>query len=161
MKYNSSPYDDEIDLIASIKIIWNGKKKILLITIISFLVGFGYNYQLPKNYLHSLTIKPGNTFEIAKLDNIQKLLNLIQTNQSNLDRFIKELEDYEELSESLKNTTKVKKNFITNKIEDQEIELFKYVRLFKIHKLSGNEIGYTINFEWHDSYEAKKVLKNT
>ena len=41
-------YDDEIDLIALFKIIWEGKIKILLITIISFLVGFGYNSQIPK-----------------------------------------------------------------------------------------------------------------
>ena len=58
MKKNSPLYDDEIDLIALFKIIWDGKIKILLITIISFLVGLGYNSQIPRNYLNSLTINP-------------------------------------------------------------------------------------------------------
>ena len=51
MKKNSILYEDEIDLIALFKIIWDGKIKILLITIISFLVGFAYNSQIPRNYL--------------------------------------------------------------------------------------------------------------
>ena len=68
MKKNSLLYDDEIDLIALFKIIWNGKIKILLITIISFLVGLGYNSQIPRNYLNSLTINPSENTEFIKFD---------------------------------------------------------------------------------------------
>ena len=89
------------------------------------------------------------------------MLNLSQSNQSNLDRFIKELEDYEEFSESLKNTKKIQEHFSKLKIEDQEIELFKYVRLLQIDNLGKIKKGYTINFKWHNSYEAKKVSFNT
>ena len=46
--------NDEIDLIALFKIIWDGKIKILFVTLISFLVGFGYNSQIPKNYIKLL-----------------------------------------------------------------------------------------------------------
>ena len=107
-----SPINDyEIDLIALFKIIWDGKTKILLITIISFFVGFVHNNQIPENYLHSLTIKPSKNNEFIELNNIQKLLNSSQSNQSNqsnqlnkfnqlnqlyLVRFINELEDNEE-----------------------------------------------------------------
>ena len=52
MKKNSPLYDDEIDLIALFKIIWDSKIRILLISIISFLVGLGYNSQTPINYLN-------------------------------------------------------------------------------------------------------------
>ena len=89
MNKNSPLYDDEIDLIALFKIIWDGKIKILLITLISFLVGFGYNSQIPINYLNSLTINPSNDFELIKLANIQKLIKSNQSNQSNLTKFIK------------------------------------------------------------------------
>ena len=71
MKKNSLLYDDEIDLIALFKIIWNGKIKILLITIISFLVGYVYNSQIPRNYLNSLTINPSDNIEFIKFDNIK------------------------------------------------------------------------------------------
>ena len=66
MNKNSPLYDDEIDLVALFKIVWEGKIKILFITIISFLVGFGYNSQIPINYLNSLTINPSNDVELIK-----------------------------------------------------------------------------------------------
>ena len=85
MNKNSPLYDDEIDLIALFKIIWDGKIKILFITLISFFVGLGYNSQIPINYLNSLTINPSNDIELIKLANIQKLIksNNNQINQIN------------------------------------------------------------------------------
>ena len=83
MKKYSSPHIDEIDLIALLKIILDGKIKILFITLISFLIGFGYNSQKEKNYLNSLFIKNDKNTKILRFDYIQKLLKLNQSNQSN------------------------------------------------------------------------------
>ena len=157
MKKNSLLYDDEIDLIALFKIIWNGKIKILLITIISFLVGLGYNSQISRNYLNSLTIKPSSDIELIKFANIQ---NLIGSNRSSLVRFINELEDYEEFLLSIKNTKKIQENISKLNIEDQEIEMFKYVKLLEIVKPKKEEENYTIDFKWHDPNEAKKILQD-
>jgi len=174
MKKNSLLYDDEIDLIALFKIIWNGKIKILLITIISFLVGLGYNSQISRNYLNSLTIKPSDNREFVKYDNIQKLIGSNQSNQSDqsnqsnqssqssqssLVRFINELEDYEEFLLSIKNTKKIQEDILKLNIEDQEKEMFKYVKLLKIVKPEKKE-NYTIVFKWHDPNEAKKILQD-
>ena len=74
MNKNSPLYDDEIDLVALFKIVWEGKIKILFITIISFLVVLGYNSQIPINYLNSLTINPNNDIELIKFDKFQKLI---------------------------------------------------------------------------------------
>jgi LPS O-antigen subunit length determinant protein (WzzB/FepE family) len=168
--------NEEIDLIELLKIIWNGKIKILLITIISFIVGLGYNSQIPTNYSHSLTINASKTAELIRLDihkfkflksnrsnrsnqsNQSDLLNL--SNKSYLDRFINELADYEEFLLSVKNTKKIQENFSKLKIEDQEIELFKYAKLLEIvwQKKSKN---YKINFKWHNIDEAKDVLQDT
>jgi LPS O-antigen subunit length determinant protein (WzzB/FepE family) len=178
MKKNANLYhDDEIDLFNILKIIWFEKIKILLILIISLLIGFGYLYQTPKNYLNSLTIKSSKTVEFLKIYSVQKLLRSNQSNQSNqldkldkskqldqlnLDRFINELADYEEFLATIKNTKKVQEHFSKlNKDEDQEKELFKYAKLLKIIKPKKNEINYTINFKWHDPDEAKKIFKDT
>jgi capsular polysaccharide biosynthesis protein len=145
MKKNSPVYDDEIDLIALFKIIWHDKFKILLITIISFLVGFAYNSQIPRNYLNSLTIYPSKTSEFKKFDNIRNLLKSNQSNQSNhsfLDKFINELADNEEFLKSVKNTKKIQENFEKFKIEKQEK-------------------NYKINFKWHNIDEAKDILQDT
>ena len=164
MKKNSPLYDDEIDLIALFKIIWDGKIKILLITIISFFVGFVYNSQIPVNYTNSLTIKPSKPIEFLKLDHINKVLNSNQSNQSNqlyLDRFINELDDYEEFLLSIQNTKKIQEHFSKIYIEDQEKELFKYAKLFEIVYPKKNEQNYIINFTWHNSEEAQKILQET
>ena len=76
MKKNSPLYEDEIDLIALFKIIWDGKIKILLITIISFLVGIAYNSQIPRNYLNSLTIYPSKVVEFDNIQNLQQIGNV-------------------------------------------------------------------------------------
>ena len=179
MKKNYPLYNDEIDLIALFKNIWDGKIKILLITLISFLIGFGYQSQIPPNYLNSLTINPYKTSEFLKLDNIQILLKSNQSNLSNqpnqtiqpeqysqsnkiyLARFISELADYEEFIASIKNTKQVQEHLSKLNNEDQEIKLFQYAKLLEIDAPKQNEENYIINFKWHDPDEAKKILKDT
>jgi len=176
MKKNSPLYDDEIDLIALFKIIWDGKIKILLITIISFFVGFVYNSQIPVNYLNSLTIKPSRSTEFLKLENINELLKSNQSNQSNrsnrsnqsnqsnqsnllyLDRYINEIEDYKEFLLSIQNIKKIQEHFSKINIEDQEKELFKYAKSLEIKK---NNENYIINLKWNNSKEAQKILQDT
>ena len=170
MKKNSSLYDDEIDLIALFKIIWDGKIKILFVTLISFLVGFGYNSQIPENYLNSLAIKTYKNTEFLKLDNIDKLLKSNKSNKSNqsnqsnqsiLNRFIDELKDKEEFLIYLKDTKKVRENLIKIPIESQENELFKYAKLLEITESKKDKTNFTINFTWDSPEEAKKILQNT
>jgi len=149
-----------------LKLFGTVKSKILLITIISFLVGLGYNSQIPRNYLNSLTINPSDNTEFVKFDNIQKLIRsnqidlLIQINQSNLTKFVNELEDYEEFLLSIKNTKKIQENILKLNIEDQEKEMFRYAKLLEIVKPKKEEEKYTINFTWHDPNEAKKILQD-
>ena len=168
-------YDDEIDLTVLFKIIWNEKIKIIFITIILFLIGLGYSYQLPENYLTSLTINKTNNHEFSALKNVQKLIrsnqikksnklnesNSIQLNQIFLDGFINELKDYEEFIFVLKDTKKIKKNFSMIKIEDREKELFKYSKFLEIVKQKKNEGTYILNFEWYDLDEVKKIFQET
>ena len=182
MKKKSPLYDDEIDLIALFKIIWDGKIKILLITIISFFVGLVYNSQIPVNYKNSLTINPSKPNEFLKLENTNDLLksnisnksnqsNLLnqlnqlnqsdQSNQLYLARFISELDDYEEFLTIIKNIKKVQEHLSKLNIEDQEKELFKYAKSLEIVFPKKNEQNYIINFTWHNSEEAQKILQDT
>jgi len=176
MKKNSPLYDDEIDLIALFKIIWDGKIKILLITIISFFVGFVYNSQIPVNYTNSLTIKPSKPIEFLKLENINELLVSNQSNQSDqsdqsdqsnqsnqlyLDRFINELNDYEELLLIIQNTKKIQEHFSKINIKDQEKELYEYAKSLEIVSSKKDEKNYIINFKWHNPDEAQKILQDT
>ena len=176
MKKKSPLYnDDEIDLIALFKIIWKGKIKILLITIISFLIGFGYSTQIPINYVSSLPIKKSHNSEYNKFVSLANSIKsnrgyqINQTNQLNeeiLNRFIGELKDYEEFLFILKNNIKVRENFENLPIEDQQKKLFSYVNLLNIIEPKINEIGINnihlkLNFTWKDPDEAKDILRDT
>ena len=173
MKKNYPLYNDEIDLIALFKIIWDGKIKILLITLISFIVGFGYNSQIPASYSMSLTINPYKNSEFIKFDNIRTFLKPNQLDKINQPkqseklnkiyqvRFINELADYEEFLISIKNTKKVQEHFSKLNNENQEIKLFQYAKLLEINAPKKKEQSYIINFNWHDPEEAKKILRET
>ena len=139
--------NNEIDVIALFRIIWNGKIKILLITIISLIVGFGYNSQLPNNFLISLSINTSNDYQIQRIENIENLIKLNQLDQLNepiqsnkldnpnlltLEKFIFELKDYEEFLLNLKKTKKIQESISKLKIKDQEKKLFGYAKLLKI-----------------------------
>ena len=176
-KKNNIKLDDEINLLPLFVIIWDGKIKILLITIISFLVAFGYYSQIPKNYSNSLTINKKDSVEIKKIQNIGRLLKIdgiIQSidtssnsNSNSLDstdliflkRFYNELKDYEEFLIAIKNTNKIQEEISNFNIESQEIELFKYAKLLEISELKEN--SFIINFIWNDPDEAKKILNDT
>tara|TARA_X000000950_G_scaffold279104_1_gene371149 strand:+ start:668 stop:1642 length:975 start_codon:yes stop_codon:yes gene_type:complete len=161
-------YDDELDLIALFKIIWDGKIKILFIIIISCLIGLGYYYQTPKNYLSSLTISKSDNSNFDEIINIQKLTYTAETNQqADLDnqriiiKFIDELKDYEEFLVNLKNVKIIRENIFKLKIEDQKSELFKYVKLLEIVKPHRSQDIYILNFKWHDTDEAKKIIQDS
>jgi len=165
MKKNYPLYDNEneIDLIALFKIFWNGKIKILLITIISFLVGSVYSSQIPINYLNSLTINPNKNSEFIKYDYMQKLLKINKSNQSNQSNQLNQLNQLNLSSQSDQSNQLNLFRFINElkfNIEDQEMELFKNAKLLEIVKLNENEESYIINFKWHDPDEAKKVLQD-
>jgi len=159
MKKNYPLYDNEneIDLIALFKIFWNGKIKILLITIISFLVGSVYSSQIPINYLNSLTINPNKNSEFIKYDYMQKLLKINKSNKSNQSNQLN-LSSQSDQSNQLNLFRFI--NELKFNIEDQEMELFKNAKLLEIVKLNENEESYIINFKWHDPDEAKKVLQD-
>jgi len=162
MKKKSSLIDDdEISLIELFKIIWNGKIKILLITIFSFLLGYGYYYLLPKNYLFSLEI----TKENKSFDKInyatKRLLHINQIafkKYDILNLFNRELQDKEEFLISLKKTKKFKENNSNLPSNIQKQELLKYVDLLKVVKKSN---VIKLNLEWDNINEGKHILKET
>ena len=176
MKKNSSlKHDDEIDVIAVFKIFWSGKIKIILITTISFLIGFGYSTQIPINYVTSLTINKSHNSEYNKFVSLtnsiksNRTYSANQTNQLNeeiLNRFISELKDYEEFLLILKNTKKVREVIKKSPTEDQGKKLFDYVHSLTIVEPKIDETGIDktnlkLNFIWKDPDEAKNILRDT
>lgn len=170
MNRKSSSYNDEIDLIYLIKIILNGKIKIFIITIISFLIGLGYSHKIPNDYLNSLIINKTDNSEFNKLIYVASMLERnqmfqvgeeSQVNKIILDRFISELKDSKEFIYNLRNTKKFKKNYSKLSIRDQEKESFKYIKLFNIVEPTKDQDYLIINFKWNNTDEVSNILKDT
>ena len=144
MSKNPIFYNDELNLITLIKIIWINKIKIIFITMISVIIGIGYNYQLPNTYINTIEIKSNKQDEFIKLSAINDLLNLTSFDDQNsknsdfimhefiFNKFINELEDYVEYISVIKKIEEVKKKISKLEKKDQQKELFKYASLLQI-----------------------------
>lgn len=164
---------DELDLVQFLKLIWYGKFKIVLITIISFLAGLAYNNYLPNTYINSLTIKPNDNAEFIRFTYLNKLLgqetktnqskeaNLkTQTNDIILDKFINELSDYEEFIYSIRNRKENDLDISKLSESDQNKILFSYANLLQIDK-SKNKKDFILTLKWDNHDEAKDILHST
>lgn len=167
-------YHDEIDLVDLCKTIWNNKFKVLVITIITFLIAFGYSSKVPNSYSNSLSISLVDNYKFKMYDNILKLIKSNHTATTDktieqpeitnliiLDKFFNELKDYDEFLSSLKKTKKIQGDVSELTIEYQEIKLFDYAKLLTITVPKKKDEDYTVNLKWHDPDEAKKILKDT
>ena len=176
MKKNSLKINNNIDLIDILKIIWEGKNKIVLITIITSLIVFGSIDQKKKinSFKNSLIIKPYKNLEFLKINTILEILDnldvnnykILNSNLNNklplnkliLDRFLTELMDYEELIKILKKNEKVKKDILPLSRANQNKKLFNYAKRLTVKKIEGDNFNYELSFEWHNINEAINIL---
>jgi LPS O-antigen subunit length determinant protein (WzzB/FepE family) len=182
MKKKNIFTNDEIDLFQIIKLIWRGKIKIAFITTIFFLIGVIYNYQQPNNYSISLYVKPGNPADYGRVYVIEKLIsNIIIENErqkpinpilnpSNkdqlindivLEKFIYELEDYQEFQSVIIKKRKITNEPINLDNENLEKDSFKFIKFLEIIEPSKKDKNYLLKFRWHDSEEGKAILNET
>ena len=166
MKKNFTKYNDEINLIEAFSILWKAKIKIFLITIIFFLFGF-LNYHYSKNiFISSLQINPSKNTEFVNFLMIDKLLGLDlkskdeenSLNKVFLEKFYRELIDYEEFLTILKNNNSIKEKISNLSSNDQNEILFTYVNNFQVIKEENNII---VNLTWDKENEIIPILHDT
>tara|TARA_B110000483_G_scaffold241753_1_gene325583 strand:+ start:4608 stop:5609 length:1002 start_codon:yes stop_codon:yes gene_type:complete len=165
MNKNSPSYHDEIDLIELFRTIWLSKIKIVLITIISFLIGWGYSNKIPNSFTSSLIINPGKISEYSKLETIYTQLGYQiipkniknQANHRMLKTFIDELMDYEELILVIRDNEKIKESISKLSAGEQRQELFNYAKSFTLK----SDLDYTLSFNWHNSKQSKDIIEQT
>lgn len=172
MKKKSFLNNDEIDFIHLLKILWHGKAKIVLIITISFLIGYGYNYNLPNSYLSSIVISPTENSKLARYKSVYEIMHLkseekvnIKTLNQNLnlkflEAFVKELKDYEEFVLVLKDNKKIKESFSNLSTDEQEKAIFKYANLLQTVKQNKTH-NWILNFQWDNVVEAQNILNKT
>ena len=166
--------NNEVDLSELFRILWNGKIKITLIAIITFLIINGYNNYKPADpilYENTLVINPTKENEFLSFVTIFNYINKSKSeenfiikelkNTKVLDRFVEEFSDYQELIAILKENENIKKNIAKLSEYDQQQKLYKYAKLFNIEK-SKKTPSYILKFTWQsDDREIRDILDQT
>ena len=177
-------YNNDIEFIEILQIIWNGQLKIFLITIIFTLIGVGYTSKIPNSYELSITIQPSKNSNFVKFIPINQMLissllnNSTQKHFTNqqleinqelevneitmIDRFVKEFLDFEEFINVLESNSYIDENTLQTEIERQR-QMLKYSKLLSLQRLdeTNKDLGYVIKLIWGDSEEGLKILSET
>ena len=182
MTNNNSEHIDLFDVFATI---WNGKFRIILITLTSFMIAFVYDYQKPNSYEVSIDLKESKPGEFIKFLTINKFITDLEkqktldpkVTQVNLqtkydektmfNSFLDEFLDYEELISVLENQETISKQISRLDENEKDNQLYKHAKRFKIeqiiekNKLDDQKDRITLTFIWHDKDEALEILDKT
>ena len=181
MRKKYSIYNNgEIDLSELFKMLWDGKIKIILIAIISFVIIISYDNHLTKRnneqrittFNNKLFINPTKENEFLSFISIYNIINKKESgenfiirelkNTKVLDRFIEELLDYDELITVLKENENIKKKISQLSEYEQKKKLYKYAKLFNIEKPNPENANYVLKFTWPtDDREIRDILDKT
>jgi LPS O-antigen subunit length determinant protein (WzzB/FepE family) len=178
MQNSNSINEEEINLIDVILTIWNGKFKILIITLIFLSLGFVYiNFKddSKESYRVSFQIKPTDSIFFLKyislndiilsnkiLQNSEDKNSYLLNNKLIFKRFINDFMDYEELKLVLKSNPYVKKQIAELSKKNKETALNNFAESFTIStKKKNQQKEYFLNFNWHNVDEGLEIANET
>ena len=156
-------YDNEIDLLDLVEILWAGKWKIVAVTIMAALIGVGFSVLKPNSFKVSSPLyngKPSAFVEYAHLNDlfIKNELDYLITPERVLDLFVSEFNDYDEMIAVLSNDAFVNE-LVEGLTENQKRkELINLAKSFQIRSPTKSQPNWSLMFAWHDGENGKQLL---
>ncbi|MAJ23548.1 MAG: hypothetical protein CMI75_07190 [Candidatus Pelagibacter sp.] len=152
-------------LLGIFKIIWSGKWKIILITIVITLISVYYGSQRPDSYNISILIKksPPSAFNKYKTINdilIREGYSIKIDPETLIEKFILEFNRLNVLNELLKKNPYLEKHLAGLDDASKQKALLEIVRSFTLSNTKNNE-NVLVFFKWHDPNEGLKLLDST
>ena len=158
-------HEDEIDLLAVVETLWDGKLKIIAATIIAAFMGVVVSVVLPNSFKVTTPLYHGKSsvfVEYAYLNEVlrENELELLIDPTHMLNLFVAEFNDYEEMIAILS-----KNEFVNQAINDlnedqKRKKLIEFARSFEIKPPKKNETNMTLAFEWHDETEGVRLFND-
>jgi hypothetical protein len=188
MKKNNVAHIDDIDLNKFLKIIWDEKIKIVLITFVSFLIALGYSNSIPNTFENSINLKVAKNKDIKELHEIHNYLfigkevsylgfgksttnnNYENNGPLSIDKkkveeeFLNEIMDYEEIVNVLENNKTFIKEISQLSRANKQRVLYDYASSLNVKKkiVMKMESDYHIlKFIWADAQEASDIIDQT
>ena len=185
-KLNSNETSD-IDVIATLKIVWKEKIKILISIFLCMLISLIYLYVAPDSYKFSTNIAPTNSGYFLKYKDINDTLfeinnyyveknrtdekkisneslkiktsDIILNNRNIFDMFLEEFNDYNEVKEVLKSDPIVQSSLKNLKDKEKDDKLASLAKLMTIDAAIDNDNIRIINFKWSEAERGKILLR--
>ena len=153
-KYSSNNEEiDIVDVIRTWKILWSNKIQIILITLFSLLIGFGYSYTNSIQNKNLFTIEVSKELNFLEILYLRELLVKKDDNKKNITNiniqfyndFIIELMDFDELASVTKNYANLKnKPLVFSKVRENRDNYYSI-----------------LGFAWHDYQESRDIIEQT
>ena len=176
---NIKRYNKEIDLLDLLIPIWDGKWKIIFITIITALICTVYAYQQPNSYTSSTAIYRAENSEFIKYTILNDILsekfekkrdeniNYLVNSTKVFKNLVNEFRDYDEVVEILKNDPKIRKSLISISESDKRQELIGHAKSFVLSEkiFTGKSADkpkskdYILSYTWHNINEGREIFK--
>ena len=152
-------------ILSILKIIWSGKWKIILVTLVTTLISVYYGSQRPDSYNISIHIKKSSpsTFNNYKTINdilIRKGYSIKIDPETLIEKFILEFNRPDVLNELLKKNPYLEKHLAGLDDASKQKALLEINRSFKLNYTKDNE-NVVVSFKWHDPNEGLKLLNSS
>ena len=157
--------DDEIDLFQLFQTLWDGKWKIISTTFIAVVIVYLWCVLTPNYFEVSTPIKSGKQSVFLKYASLNQLLKSNQFSfsigeNSMFEKFIVEFNDYDEMIDAVSTSELVQKSIKDLDDENKQKALIAFAKSFLLKTPSNKEENWILSFEWHDTFEGKRLLNN-
>lgn len=160
---NQISHDDEIDLIALIQTLWEGKWKIISTTFIAAIMGVAFSLVISSSFKVFTPIQNGKSSVFVGYTSLNDVLKanelpLLVDSENVFQLFVFEFNDYEEMISVLQTNEFVTRSIKKLNDKDRDLALIEYAKSFTIAPPSKNETNWMLSFEWHDVEEGSNLL---
>jgi len=154
----------EVDIFYIIKILWEGKLKIISLTIITTLIAVYYNYMQPGSYGYKAKISKSQRSVFSEYTRLNQILlsnslTFKVNPESIFKSFLHQVNDYNAVVSFLSDEPSFK--LILSNLDDslKQKALLKYTESFKISLDPKLEV-ITVEFEWLNGVDGRKIFEN-
>ena len=158
---------EEIDLFELFDVLWNKKKKIILVTLIATVIGILISFISPKSYEVTTKLSPAKDYVFIKYFDLNKELKKNEFDYSLsgggvFSLFIKEFQDYEELRSTL-NEQDIINDIVLNNLKDIEKNdlVNSSIKNFNIIEPDKNNNNWRLRFVWSDVKTGTEIIKTS
>ena len=157
--------DYEINLFKLFQTLWDGKWKIISTTFIAVVIVYVWCVLTPNYFEVSTPIKSGKQSVFLKYASLNQSLKSNEFSfsigeKSTFEKFIVEFIDYEEMIDAVSTSEFVQKSIKDLDDENKQKALIGFAKSFLLNAPSKKKENWTLSFQWHDTFEGKRLFNN-